>query len=110
MLPVQGLAAACAQICALVQHQQMAETSVVVEAASPDSGDAAADHEGLDHCGKSEMGAGKCCQSHTFLIELRVATIAATPDFFERDFSVACWTDFIPEEPSPPPIDGATIA
>ena len=63
------------------------------------------DHAVADsHCGESDLGAGECCKAHTFLIDLVVAAIAPTPALLEHTSFVARWTNFIPEEPSPPPI------
>lgn len=96
LLPVQGFAAACAQICAVVHQAHHAE----MMAATGDD-----DHGALaGHCGDSDMGAGKCCKAHTFLVDLAVPVVAAPPSFLEHTSFVARWTNFIPEEPSPPPI------
>ncbi len=99
VLPIQGWAAACAQICARVAHER--EAAVHVQHEMPGTVDDEVDH---GHCGKSEMGAGKCCQAHVFM-----TPDVHTPDA-ERPASAvvapfaAAWTSFIPEEPSPPPI------
>ena len=104
LLPVQGWAAACAQICARVaeeRHAAMMEAMAHVESPSDEE---AAMHE---HCGKSELGAGKCCQAHVFVAELPVFATAIRVASFERTHYVALWTSFIPEEPSHPPIVSA---
>jgi len=96
LLPLQGVAAACAQICAY-HHAQ----------AQPQSDDV--DSDG-DHCGKSDIGAGKCCQAHTFIA---VPTLVFDPVLMpspEPDRVVTRWTNFVPEEPNPPPIGAAPIA
>src|SRR5881394_1958459 len=73
MLPVQGWAAACAQICARVDAVHRA--AVMMQApdrhAQRDAAPAG-DAPNHEHCGDSEMGAGKCCQGHTFVIQLSV--------------------------------------
>jgi hypothetical protein len=108
MLPIQAWAAACAQICARTleaRHAAMmaAESPAPIHqghampATDPVEGD-------TDHCGKSEMGAGKCCQAHVFVVAAPALVDAAVVPSFERDLFVARWTNFIPEEPSPPPI------
>ena len=112
LLPVQGWAAACAQICARVNqaHQaammsDVAEHHVHHDVATPDEGFA-----GHEHCGDSEIGAGKCCQSHTFVVTISIELVVASIPSFERHFFVARWTSFIPEEPSPPPIAASVLA
>jgi hypothetical protein len=37
-------------------------------------------------------------------VDIAIPVIAAAPAFFEHTSFVARWTNFIPEEPSPPPI------
>jgi len=93
LLPVQGFAGACAQICAVAQHQP-----------SPTHHGEAAPHE---DCEKSDIGTGKCCQAHVYVAAQPVAISTFEPPAVARAFFVARWTNFIPEEPSPPPI-GAT--
>jgi hypothetical protein len=108
LLPVQGYAAACAQICALAEGGRQA---TVVDATS------AAAHESADpagHCHDSEPqshpGSGKCCSAHTFLVELAQPIPPAAPEALAHDAFVARWTNFIPEEPSPPPIASLRFA
>jgi hypothetical protein len=105
MLPVQGWAAACAQICAIGSDERHAVMMVVAHADGDQDG--APDH---DHCDKSDMGAGKCCQAHTFMVELPIAVALGPIPSFEPHSFVARWTNFIPEEPSPPPIAPASQA
>ena len=99
LLPVQGLAAACAQLCFKAQAQHaMAAT-----------GDADAGHDchGGTGSGESSVPAdGKCCHGHTFIEPPSVA-FAASPPAFQPLAFVARWTSYIPEEPSPPPIASA---
>jgi len=95
LLPVQGFAAACAQICA--RTQQAAHAAMLASAGDNEAGAA-------DHCGKTDTGAGKCCKAHAFMIDLPSAAAAATSVFHEHACFVARWTNFIPEAPSPPPI------
>ncbi|MGH7186758.1 MAG: hypothetical protein ACREIB_10850 [Pseudomonadota bacterium] len=105
LLPIQGFAAACAQICAMVQADR--HIAAMALAAQGVSEGESADGS---HCGDSEMGAGKCCQAHAFMIDVQVPVIKAVEPFHERAFFIARWTNFIPEEPSPPPIPAASIA
>ena len=105
LLPLQGWAAACAQICALAgegRHAAMLEAM----AHAPSDDEAAMQ----DHCGKSELGAGKCCQAHVFVAQLPAFCAAIPEASFERAHYVARWTNFIPEEPSPPPIVSVQLA
>jgi hypothetical protein len=104
MLPLQGWAAACVQICALVQqhHVEGHEHS--------DSGVDVDERQDSDHCTKSAIGAGKCCQAHMFFVQLPEVSVAVSIPSFERNPFIPRWTSFIPEEPNPPPIATAPIA
>ena len=93
LLPLQGFAAACAQICAARQ------ATAAHEAAMQDEGASAP-----DHCGKSDMGVGKCCKAHAFMIDVAVPHVEGTPPFHVHAAPAARWTSYFPEEPSPPPI------
>ncbi len=106
LLPVQGVAAACAQICAQLHAGEAVAEPQPAPGEAVSHGHAAPEGP----CHESDVGAGKCCKAHTFLMDLPVPTVSAAPAFFERDFSVARWTSFIPEEPSPPPIGPAPVA
>ena len=110
LLPVQSAAAACAQLCAMAALDRQAEADSTT-ARDTHSHGAASHHDGADphadHCGKSEMAADKCCQAHTLMADLAVVPAAVSPPSFERSWFVARWTNFIPEEPSPPPIGSA---
>ena len=111
MLPIQGWAAACAQICALANAGAGAAHEAVVNdgraaAGAPES---APEHD-IDHCGKSELGAGKCCQAHAFVVRSAEVFAGVSIPSFERVPLVARWTSFVPEEPNPPPIGAAPIA
>lgn len=107
MVPVQAGAAACAQVCTAFMLQHQAGSSIADEhsanaRASPhdDVGD------GLmhgHHCDNSDA-AGKCCQGHTGMTQRTIAPSIVSIPAFEPYFFVARWTNFIPEEPSPPPI------
>lgn len=97
ILPVQGFAAASAQIFAVMQQAHHAE---MMAAAAEEDGPGVV----AGHCDKSDMGAGKCCNAHTFLVDLAVPVVATAPAFPGHTSFVARWTNFIPEEPSPPPI------
>jgi hypothetical protein len=58
----------------------------------------------LLHEPQSHPGSGKCCSAHTFLMELGLPIPSAAPEELAHGPFVARWTNFIPEEPSPPPI------
>lgn len=107
LLPVQGWAAACAQICARVAEERHAAMMEAMAHDESPADDGSAMH---DHCGKSELGAGKCCQAHVFVAELPVFATAMPVASFMRACYVARWTNFIPEEPSPPPIVSVQLA
>lgn len=104
MLPLQGWAAACAQICALAQQHHVAGHDH--SQAGIDTGD----EPESDHCAKSHIGAGKCCQAHTFFVQLPEVLVVVSIPSFERNPFVSRWASFIPEEPNPPPIAAAPIA
>lgn len=106
LLPVQGWAAACAQICARVGEERRA----AMMAAAQQNESSEEEDAMHDHCGKSEMGAGKCCQSHVFVVQLPLLRMASAAPSFERTLFVARWTNFIPEQPSPPPIPSGKVA
>ena len=110
MLPVQGWAAACAQICA--QAQQSRGDMAAEHAAMGHDESIAQDTDGADlsHCGSSALGAGKCCQAHTFLIDVTVLVISGIHEHFTPDAGVARWVSFIPESPCHPPIPASVIA
>ena len=91
LLPLQGLAGACAQICALAN-------------AAPHEIPASMDGAGHEDCDKSDIGTGKCCQGHVYLaVPLAIPAVGEAPAL-ERATLAARWVSFIPEEPSPPPI------
>ncbi len=105
VLPVQGVAAACAQVCALAQAER--HGTVITLAPAQDGTGEASDES---HCGDSDVDAGKCCQAHTLMVGEQGSMIRAPEAGHEHDFLVVRWTNFIPEEPSPPPIAAASIA
>ena len=98
LLPVQALAAVCAQICAQTQQERHAQVPAPAQEHAQDSADR--------HCTETDtgMGAGKCCHAHTFLVDISSSTVAPAPATPVRTSFVARWASFIPEEPSPPPI------
>jgi hypothetical protein len=96
LLPLQGVAAACAQICAYHHAQAQSQSDE--------------DDSDTDHCGKSDIGAGKCCQAHTFIAVPALSFDPVLVSSPEPDRRVMRWTNFIPEEPNPPPIGAAPIA
>jgi hypothetical protein len=100
LLPVQGLAGACAQMC--LKAQAITQGLVAPDAASHDS------HHHCDESGDagsgSGTGEGKCCHAHSFMMKPPSIPTAVSLPAFEPLRFVAGWTSFIPEEPSPPPI------
>ena len=105
VLPAQGWAAACAQICARALEERHSEAHAGHHDEALQEG--AAPHEG---CGESEPGAGKCCQAHLFIAPLRPSLEPPALPSAHHTAIVARWTSFIPEEPSPPPIVSASLA
>jgi hypothetical protein len=109
LLPVQGWAAACAQICARMNEERHAAMMMADHAGQHEDAmqDGIAPHE---NCGKSELGAGKCCQAHVFIV-LMTPSFDPFPLASEHPAAtIARWTSFIPEEPSPPPIVSSSVA
>jgi hypothetical protein len=92
MLPVQGLAAACAQICLKGQVAHLMQASAVHDGGQVhDCHDPAAPEEG------TPPGEGKCCHAHTFMMEPpAIVTDVSVPDVQPVHF-VARWTSYIPE-------------
>ncbi len=110
LLPVQGAAAACAQICAGFEAKMEASAATMDanlahhgHEATPATEDGAP-VSGHDHCGLSELGAGKCCEAHVFVVALPEATPAPAAASFGVHGFEARWASFFPEDPSPPPI------
>jgi hypothetical protein len=101
LLPVQGLAATCAQICAKAQASQHALSAAEDPAGHHchDSGDGRDDGVSVPD--------SKCCHAHAFMVEPPAVTAGVAPPSFQALPFVARWTSFIPEEPSPPPIASA---
>jgi hypothetical protein len=100
LLPVQGLAAACAQLCVKAQAAKLlAVASVATDTTDGD------EHA---HCGNpGGSGESNCCHAHTYVGVPRFAlAVPEIPAFEPRRF-VARWTSFFPEAPSPPPIASA---
>ena len=91
LLPLQGLAGACAQICALAN-------------AAPHEVPATMDGAGHEDCDKSDIGTGKCCQGHVYLAVTLAPVAAGEAPALEPAMLAPRWVSFIPEEPSPPPI------
>jgi hypothetical protein len=140
LVPLQGYAAVCAQICALAGHSQAPAAMQHGEPAAHHGdghaggdahghGDAPGHGEAPGHgghdtaaalaqgdapahedCGESALGAGKCCQAHVVAIDQPNPAAAVEATAIAPGFFVARWTNFIPEEPSPPPIGAAPSA
>ena len=87
ILPIQGWAAACAQICASVHEAQMA--------AMHEAGD--------DTPCDSTMGAGKCCKAHTFMIAVGEIVATSAPPSLDVISPEIAWASFIPAVPDHPP-------
>jgi hypothetical protein len=103
LLPVQGLAGACAQMC--LKAQAVKHGLAAADAASHGS------HHHCDESGDagsgSGSGEGQCCHAHSYMMEPpAIPTVVSLPAFEPLRFVVR-WTSFIPEEPSPPPIASA---
>ena len=104
LLPVQGYAAACAQICAA---NGRAHADMAVDA-----------QEGGGHCHEapgeapppedegdaSHPGLGKCCQAHVFVFDRAAAPAGPGNTQSPANPYVARWSSFIADEPLPPPI------
>ena len=98
LLPMQAWASA--QIC-----PRDTEDGHVAHVASVEHDEPSQDVPGThDQGGKTELGSGKCCQSHVFVVAFPLTSNVSQPPTFERSWYVARWTNFIPDEPSPPPI------
>ena len=109
LLPVQGYAAACAQICAATMGSSPAHQAT----GGGDEGHCA-EHgpqptsphgDGEDH-----PGTGECCQSHVFTVDQPASASRLERETPARATVVARWRSFIPDEPSPPPIAAPTTA
>ena len=104
-VPVQGAAAASMAIwmqapakVVVSDHADMGSGEHATHAMPADDG-----HE-QGHCGPGEMPSGKCCQAHAYVVQSPSGAIRGEPQGFDPAPAVARWTNFIPEEPSPPPI------
>ena len=69
------------------------------------------DHHGTDAddstqhpCDEPGDGTLKCCHTHAAWLDTRLTTIISVAAPPERRSFVSRWTNFSPEEPSPPPI------
>ena len=108
LLPVQGYAAACAQICAVTHDAAQAAMA----------GGEAGEGHCAEHAPKSApthgdgedktLGAGKCCQAHVFTVDQPASASRLEQSAHARVTLVARWSSFIPDEPSPPPIAAPT--
>jgi len=111
LLPIQGYAAACAQICAASGkvHASMAHDS----AHEADSHCHQEPAEAPAHPGEGDApnpGVAKCCQAHVFAIDRIAATTGPDKSHPVQVTFVARWSSFIADEPSPPPIAAFTQA
>jgi hypothetical protein len=109
LLPLQGYAAACAQICAASGNAHGAVADEVGGEADGHCHEspATAHH---DEGGAPETGVAKCCQAHVFAIDRAVATAGPGLSHPIQASFVARWSSFIADEPSPPPIPALTHA
>lgn len=94
LVPVQGVAAACAQLCVKATHEHTMTADPVQPGAS---------HHCDDPADAGEPG-GHCCHAQAFMMEPPLASAIVVPQSLEPSRFIARWTSFIPEEPSPPPI------
>jgi len=111
LLPVQGYAAACAQICAAA-GKSAGESRVAASDAEAAHchGDGAAEPAGGHEHGSAPHSDGKCCQAHVFAVD-SPAVLAGSPEAgLAPTPLVARWTSFILDPPSPPPIGLRPIA
>ena len=110
LIPIQGYAAACAQICAANGRSHVGMSREVQNAGdhcheapaeAPKAPDAPQGPEEGDVPGP---GLAKCCQAHVFAFDR--AAGAAAPDAYRPAPScfVVRYSSFIADEPSPPPI------
>ena len=105
LLPIQGFAAACAQICA-------ANGKSHADMAMAETGEAGSHcHEALadvppagDEGDLNHPSLAKCCQAHVFAFGSVVATARSEASLDLVTPYLARWSSFIPDEPSPPPI------
>jgi hypothetical protein len=109
LLPLQGYAAACAQICAATgnAHGAIAEERGGEADGHCHESPAPAHH---DEGGAPDSGVAKCCQAHVFAIDRVVATAGPDQSHPVQAPYVARWSSFIADEPSPPPIAAPTHA
>ena len=110
LLPVQGYAAACAQICAVTNGtapaHQVATVAGEGHCAEHAPKPAPSHGDGEDQT----LGAGKCCQAHVFTVDQPASATSVERETPVRAGLAARWSSFIPDEPSPPPIPAANIA
>lgn len=111
MVPVQAGAAACAQLCATAAFEHRL-ADAVAGGDHESAGEQESPAEDLmhgHHCDKSDP-VGKCCHGHTAMAQQAAVAAPVVVPPFERAWFVARWTNFIPEEPSPPPIRSSRTA
>jgi hypothetical protein len=107
LIPVQGYAAACAQICAVTASVAAAGEAVEHDHCAGQAPERAPGHGDGE---ASTLGAGKCCQAHVFTVDLRSPSGSLERAAPPQTAFVARWTSFIADKPSPPPIAAVTIA
>ena len=107
LLPIQGYAAACAQICA-ANGRSHADVAAVDHEAGGHCHEVPAQPPPEEDADESHVGLAKCCQAHVFAFDgVSAPAGQASGDFPETPY-LARWSSFIPDEPSPPPIAFAT--
>ena len=105
VVPVQAAAAACPDACATGQlghHDAAVGDEAPQQSAANDAG--IVDEAKHAHHGDASGAPGKCCQGHSVMAHACVQPAVVSVPGFEGAAFVARWTNFIPEEASPPPI------
>ena len=103
VVPVQAAVAACPDVCATaLLGQEAIGDEAPQQATAIDHGDIGDQTHG-HHCDKSDAQ-GKCCQGHSVMTHAGTQSPVVSAPGFEGAAFVARWTNFIPEEASPPPI------
>jgi len=100
LLPVQSWATASMQICPGDGGDEHVAHVAAVGHDEPSQSVPGTHDQGS----KTDIGPGKCCQSHVFVVAVPLTPKVSAPPTFEHTWYVARWTNFIPDEPSPPPI------
>ena len=103
-LPLQAAAMVYVQAASSLPQASAPHAKHVHAHAAGEQHEADVDHSTQDPCDDSGDGSLKCCHTHAAWLDMRVTTIVSAKAPPERRSFVSRWTNFIPEEPSPPPI------